>query len=285
MTEVIASVKHAAQWVSPESRPPAEWNPVYRALVDETGPVPAGAPDAAGLDEAGVDLVLRQLTAPALLVVAVTDGDATDSEVTDSEVSDSEVTDGERTRRLRIGLDPAGATVERAEGDRPSRWTEIDVQEVPATITALLEDAGVDLAPPQLTVQRSEDALRLTPEQNRLAHAALARGLPAEEAFASVPDLDDSLRDALTATGPRLSLALTLHDPHGQVTQEPVTWSRLWARGSRGLYRLDQPTTPALEVHPVLGGDVLGTLLPVLEQGLRFAAACTVSDGAPGGAR
>ncbi|MDN5600006.1 MAG: hypothetical protein ACTHV2_00890 [Brachybacterium sp.] len=280
MAEVIASVEHAAQWVSRESRPPAEWNPVYRALVDEPGPVPAGAPDAAGLDEAGVDLVLRQLTAPALLVVAVTDG-----EVTDSELTDGQVTDGERTRRLRIGLDPAGATVERAEGDRPSRWTEIDVQAVPATITALLEDAGVDLAPPQLAVQHSEDALRLTPEQNRLAHAALARGLPAEEAFASVPDLDDSLRDALTATGPRLSLALTLHDPHGRVTQEPVTWSRLWARGSRGLYRLDQPTTPALEVHPVLGGDVLGTLLPVLEQGLRFAAACAVSDDAPGGAR
>ena len=259
MTEVIATVERAVQWAGRES--PAGWNPVYRALVDEPGPIPAGAPDGAGLDEAGTDLVRRQLTAPALLVVAVTDG--------------------ARTRRLRIGLDPAGATVERADGDRPSHWTEIDVPRVPATITALLEDAGVDLAAPQLSVRRRGDALRLTPEQHRIARAALARGLPAQEAFASVPGLDDSLRDALTASGPRLSLALTLHDPQGRVTQEPVTWSRLWATGSRGLYRLDQPTTPALEVHPVPGGDVLGTLLPVLEQGLRFAAACTV----PGGAR
>lgn len=253
MTEVIATVEQAADWVGRESGSPAGWNPVYRALVSEPRPVPAGAPGVAGLDEAGTDLVQRQLTAPAVLVVAVTEG--------------------ARTRRLRIGLDPAGATIERADGDRPSHWMECDVREVPATITALLEDAGIDLAPAQLSIRRSGDALRLTPEQNRFAHAALTRGLPAAEAFASVPGLDDALRDAMTATGPRLSLALTLHDPRGRVTEEPVTWSRLWARGSRGLYRVDQPAGPALAVQPVGRGDVLGTLLPVLEQGLRFAAA------------
>lgn len=261
MTQVVATVEHAVRWADQESVPPAGWNPVYRALADGPGSPSAGAPDPAGLDGAGIDLVLRQLTAPALLVVAVTDG--------------------ARTRRLRIGLDPAGATAERADGDRASEWTEIDVPEVPATITTLLGDAGVGLAPPQLALRSSGDALRLTPEESRLAHAALARGLSAEEAFASVPGLDASLRDALTATGPRLSLALTLHDPRGRVTQEPVSWSRLWATGDRGLYRLDRPDTPELEVHPVPRGDVLGTLLPVLEQGLRFAAACA----APGGAR
>ena len=96
----------------------------------------------------------------------------------------------------------------------------------------------------------------------------------------SVPALDHSLRDALTATGPRLSLSLTLHDPLGRVTEQPVTWSRLWVTGSKGLYRLDQPTSPALAIHPVEGGDVLGTLLPILEQGLHFATACATSGSA-----
>lgn len=260
MTEVSATVEQAAQWVSDDSVPPADWNPIYRALVDDAGPAAGRTHGAGDTGAAELALVRRQLTTPALLVVAVTVGG--------------------RTHRLRIGLDPAAATIERGDGEQASRWTEIDVQEVPATIATLLEDSGIDLAPARLDIQRSGDALRLTPEQNRIARAALIRGLPAEAAFASVPELDDSLRDALTATGPRLTLALTLHDPRGRVTEQPVTWSRLWATGSRGLYRLDPPTGPVLEVHPVGGGDVLGTLLPILEQGLRFSAACTVSGGA-----
>src|SRR5699024_8930937 len=138
------------------------------------------------------DLVLRQLSTPALLVVAVTEG--------------------ERTRCLRIGLDPTGATLERSDDDHPSRWTELAVAEVPAAVSALLEDSGIDLAPARLEITGDEHALRLTPKQNRLAQAALAEGVPAEEAFATLPDLDDPLREALTATGPRLSLSLTLHD-------------------------------------------------------------------------
>lgn len=261
MTEVIATVGQAARWAGAGPDAATTWNPVYRALLDEPGPTPQGAPEVIGSEEAGADVVLRQLAAPALLVVAATDSRG--------------------TRRLRIALDPAGATVEQSEGDRPAHWAEIDVPEMPARITALLEEAGIAPAPARLDIGSRGDALRLTSAQRRIAHAALARGLTAAEAFASVPDLDDSLRDALTATGPRVSLSLTLHDPRGQVVQEPVSWSRLWATGTLGLYRLEQPTTPMLEIHPVPDGDVLGTVLPILEQGLRFAAACAV----PGGAR
>src|SRR5699024_3804633 len=82
----------------------------------------------------------------------------------------------------------------------------------------------------------------------------------------------DPLREGLPATGPRLSLSLTLHVARRRVTEPPVSWSRLWVTGRRGMYRMDRPSTPALEVRPVGGGDVLGTLLPILEQGLRFAA-------------
>src|SRR5699024_5046527 len=84
------------------------------------------------------------------------------------------------------GLDPTGATLERSDDDHPSRWTELAVAEVPAAVSALLEDSGIDLAPARLEITGDEHALRLTPKQNRLAQAALAEGVPAEEAFRSV---------------------------------------------------------------------------------------------------
>jgi hypothetical protein len=263
MTQVTATVAQAAQWVGGGASASAPWNPVYRALVDGAGSTAAGTSGArrsedAGVGEAELDLVRRQLKARAVLVAAVTDDD--------------------RTHRFRAGLRPAAATLERADGEAASRWSEIDVADLPGELAAFLEETGIYPGPARLDVRRGGDALRLSPEQNRIAHDALRRGQGPEKSFGSIPDLDDSLRDALTATGPRLALSLTLHDPHGRVTQKPVTWSRLWARGSRGLYRVDRSAGAGLAVHPVGAGDVLGTLPPVLEQGLRFAAAC-VAEG------
>lgn len=260
MTQVVATVEQAVHWVSRSSAPDRSWNPVYQALVGGSAPTPLSPPmDVPG--ESSLALVLRQLTAPALLMAAVTDR--------------------ERTHRLRIGLAPTTSTVERSDGEQPSRWSEVSTREVPARVTGLLEAAGVRLAPAQLSIARGTDALRLSPCQHRATYAAILRGLPPAEALTVSPDLDDTLRDALTATGPRIALSLTLHDPRGRVTEQPLTWSRLWVTGGKGLYRLDRPSNPALAVHPVGAGDVLGTLLPVLEQGLRFATACAL----PGGVR
>ena len=64
------------------------------------------------------------------------------------------------------------------------------------------------------------------------------------------------------------------------MAERPVTWSRLWVTGEKGLYRLDQPLNPSLAVHPVGGGDVLGSLLPLLEQAVRFAGACAAAGDA-----
>lgn len=259
MTQVIATVEQAVQWARRGTMPEASWNPVYRALADDSAPTPP-PPSSRIPDDASLELVRRQLSALALLVVAVTNG--------------------QQTRRLRIGLDPAAATLEEAAADQASRWSEISTQEIPARIIQLLEESGVEPAPAQLRIERGTTALRLTPAQSRTAHGALIRGLAPEEAFAAIPDLDDALRDALTATGPRISLSLTLHDPSGRATERPVAWSRLWATGQKGLYRLDQPSSPAVGVHPVAGGDVLGTLLPLLEEGLRFAGPCAGSGSA-----
>src|SRR5699024_6319810 len=145
----------------------ARWKPVYRALMDRAGPPAPHAPQIEGSGAAGADLVRRQLSTPALLVVAVTAG--------------------ERTRCLRIGPDPTGGTPERTDDDTPSRWTELGVAEVPAGVSALLEVSGTDPAPARLEITGDEHALRLTPEQNRPAQAGLAEGVPAEEAFATLP--------------------------------------------------------------------------------------------------
>lgn len=187
MSQVTATVDQAAQWAGRAAVPPAQWNPVYRALAGAQATTPGELPG-----RRAVDLVRRQLTAPALLTVAVTTAS--------------------RTARLRIGADPVLSTRERSEGDLPSQWSQCAAQVLPGIITDLLEDAGVDLSP-----------------------------------------------------------ALTLHDPQGLRLEQPVTWSRLWATGQKGLYRLDQPEGPGLAVQAVGGGDLLGTVLPVLEQALRFA--------------
>lgn len=248
MSQVIATVEQAARWAVGGPARATDWNPVYRALVEGPALRTQSPPD-----EKSRDLVLRQLTAPALLVMAVTTGDT--------------------THRLRIGLDSRAASLESAPGTAPSQWSEIAVAEVPSVISALLEDCGAPGGSPQMTIRREADGLRLTPEQNRTVRTALERGLSPARAYASIPDLDGRLHDALTAAGPRIALSLTLHDPHRRVTEQPVTWSRLWVASRRGLYRLDAPSRPDSAIHAVDGGDVLGTVLPVLEEALRFAAA------------
>src|SRR5699024_6886388 len=210
-------------------------------------------------------LLRRQLTAPGLLVVAVASPRG--------------------TRRVRIALDPAGPTLEASNGQAPSHWSWTSVPELPAVIGELLGAAGIEPAPAHLT--RSSEGLRLDPRQNRAVRAALAQGAGPEEAYTAAEDLDERLRDALTATGPRLSLSVVLHDPTGAITERPVSFSRLWVSGELGMYRMDDPHRDGDAILPVTHGDVLGTALPLLEEGLRFTAAWAASRGArrtpPGG--
>ena len=61
-------------------------------------------------------------------------------------------------------------------------------------------------------------------------------------------------------------------------SERPVTFSRLWVRGDEHWYRLDADGAAGGTIHPVGAGDVLGTALPVLERGVRFAAARTSAE-------
>lgn len=255
MTQVVATVGQAAGRVIADAVTAGEWNPVYRALGagPAQGSPPAGEPG-------DLALLRRQLTAPALMVVAVASP--------------------ESTRRVRIALDAAGPTLETSVDQGPSHWSWTSVQEIPAVIGELLGAAGSEPAPTHLTRSRDSEGLRLRPPQNRTVRAALARGAGPEEAYATAEDLGERLRDALTATGPRVSLSVVLHDPTGATAERPVSFSRLWVTGELGMYRVDDPHQEDGAIHPVARGDVLGTALPLLGEGLRFTAACAASGGA-----
>lgn len=255
MTEVKATVGQATEWTAERTVPGRARSPVYRALAPS--PTPGPRPD---LGDAELDLLHRQLTARALMVIAVSSGTS--------------------TRRARFALDPAGPSAETSQDEAPSRWSAVGIHEIPRAISELLGAADVEPAPPRLTVEGEAEPLRLTPQQNATARAALEQGAGPEEAYVAVPGLDDRLLDALTAAGPRISLTLVLHDPDGVVAERPVSFSRLWVTGLRGMYRVDTPDDGGGAIYAVDEGDVLGTALPLLEEGMRFAAACAASGGA-----
>ncbi|MFC0675568.1 hypothetical protein [Brachybacterium hainanense] len=249
--------------------PPRDWNPVYRALAagvvagaeaaGTAGPADGGTPEGPETDER-TDVLQRQLSARALLVVTATQEDGS-------------------TRRLRIGLAPDGATFESSRDGEDSRWWSAPLPAAGEEILALLAEAGVH-GPAALTLDDAAPALRPSPAQLERVREELARGAGPEEAFAALEDLDPRLRDALAARGTRLALSLTLHDPQeGPGDAAAASFSRLWVRGALGLYRSDADGPPG-QVRPVGDGDVLGTALPLLEQGLAFAASRTTRGGA-----
>lgn len=230
-------------------------HPVYRDLASRRPQaLMASGPAAASTDLAPRDLALvaRHVTAPALLVVAV------------------QAREGRRT--LRVGLHADGATLEsELSGEHAGAvWRSIAMSELPAAIADALP-AGPLAAPAVLTQRGGEEAvLRPTPEL--LARIDAARGPDGSmREIPSDPGADPRLLDALTADGDRVSVALTLHRPDDPARPVPASFTRLWTVGRRGLYRLDVHALPTLEVLPVAAGDVLGTILPLLDQGLAFA--------------
>lgn len=263
MSQLQVTLQEAAARAIAGGVPRGDLHPVYRALLehhDVTGQdVPGAAPHGptpptpvAG-SPGELALITAQLTARALLVVAVTDR--------------------EGTHRLRAALGPRRVGLESSHGVGPSILEDASLDALPERITALLDRAGIAPSVPRQEVGREAEALRLTDAQIARARERLAHGDTPEAAFGALEDLPSPLRDALTAKGPRLAASLTLRDPRDGVLAGPVGWSRLWVRGEQGLYRTDAADAPLGPVLPVGDGDVAGSLLAVIEEGVRFAAA------------
>lgn len=277
MTTLTKDLPGVLDTVRAAGTPLAALNPVYRALAaDEVTGEGSGGTAGAGAGSALVgselDLVVRHVTAPAILVLAVeSDGSA---------------------RRVRVGIRADGATVEGTEGsaeDSPgtSYWSQIALADVPRLLAEQLPSGSPLGAPPQLTVQGTGAVLRLEPTHVQQLRELLVAGVDAETAFSRIEGLDPRLRDALTARGDRASLSLTLHSPDRARLERPVGIARLWACGQLGIYRTDAPEKAQIEVVPVGPGDVLGTVVPLLDQAIRFASGLPPipGDEDPAGAR
>ena len=251
MGELQVSVAEAAARVGSRGVPPERLHPVYRALLEHAEGAATSTPAATG-DRAAEGTVLEHLlTARVLLVLALTDAAGTE--------------------RLRMALGPDRVILDSSRDAGPSSVEVLPLPQLPARIGALLDRAGLPPAVPAQAVLRPEDGLRLTPAQIDRVRAELRRGTSPELAVATLEDLPTPLHDALTARGPRLAASLTPHDP-GAAPERAGTWSRLWVRGERGLYRTDMTDALLAPVHPVAAGDVTGSLLAVLEEGVRHAA-------------
>lgn len=252
MTLVHLATPDAVAAVLQHGVRPEQINPVYRALTPRSAsPATSTATPVPGVE---LDLLVEHICAPAVLMLATeTDGSL---------------------RRARVGLHLRGATVEAYRGTPAnggeSAWSRRAIDELPRLMTGLLPPGPMSAAP-RLTQESPGEALRLTAQQQDRLRAQAGRGIDPLSALAQCEDLDPRLRDAITATGPRTSMSLTLHAPTPGVLEQPVTMSRLWVLGERGLYRMDAQSSVAASVLPVGDGDVLGSLLPMIDQGLRFA--------------
>lgn len=231
------------------------WNPIYAELR-------ASTPDSRStdLDDQQLDLLIRHITAPAVMVLAVEAAGV--------------------ARRVRLGIHGGGATVESSENDPEaalelSHWSEAALEDLPRLLADALPADSPLSASPQLTVRSDATALRLGTEHLSRLQELLQAGHAPHEAFARLESLDPRLQDALTATGDRASLSLTLHAADPAVLERPVSFSRLWNCGELGTYRTDASDQPGIDVVPVQAGDVLGTGLPLLEQAIRFASEAT----------
>lgn len=264
MPLLTATVDDAARKVAEASSPlpRSQLNPVYRALLESSSDV--GGEGSPPLPDAPQEAMLaRQLTSRALMVVAVTTPAG--------------------TRRLRLGVEPETVIAEGSRDDAASTWREMEPSAVPDLIVDALRTTGLPLPPEQQTAAHQGGGLRLSDEQVRAIHQHLAGGMQPDMAFLLAPELSAPLRDALSAMDVRVAVSVCFHDPGGREVEQPVSWSRLWTVGQQGVYRTDSSASVLGTIHPVPEGDVLATIMSVLEECRRFAA--TAGASGVGGAR
>lgn len=233
----------------------ADLNPLWRTMIT--------VPDAPSLGAAEHDpehelLIRRALTAPCVAAVGVTPAD------------------GPRTE-LQISVDAEGAVVCARRSDGAAGWSPVDAEALPEIIMSLAPSGSRLAAPASMTTRSKATRLQLSTAQVEQIRSAVDHGDTADGAIAALPDLDPGLRDALTSTGERASLAIHLIPP---APEESVTLLRRWTSGEQGLYSADGPAGPLTGMHRVEDGDFFGTVIPLLQEGARIARAGARAGGA-----
>lgn len=233
----------------------ADLNPLWRTMIT----VPDDpSPGAAEHDPEHETLIRRALTAPCVAAVSVTPAD------------------GPRIE-LQISVDAEGAVVCARRGDGAAGWSPVGAEALPEIVVSMAPPGSRLAAPASMTTRSKATRLQLSRAQVEQIRSAVEHGDSADSAIAALPDLDPGLRDALTSTGDRASLAIHLIPP---APEESVTLMRRWTSGGRGLYSADGPVGPLAGMHRVEDGDFFGTVIPLLQEGARIARAGAQAGGA-----
>lgn len=228
---------------------PADLNPIWGPYLPEGAETTPAPPAATSAD---VHLVVQALTAPAVLAFSVTSAG--------------------NTRESRIACSDDAAVSIAGPSNAGARWELIPVQEVVARLSALLPSSGRLAAPATMTTVDDDHALAFTAAQRESIAHSLRAGATVVEALNALDEVDPRLRDAMLSTGDRALLAVSMIN----TTPSPGDAARMamvrrWNAGHLGLYRSDSARLVD-GVHPVLDGDVLGTLIPIAAEATRIGA-------------
>ncbi|MGP9733188.1 hypothetical protein ACT3SQ_01355 [Brachybacterium sp. AOP42-C2-15] len=178
----------------------------------------------------------------------------------------------EGREELRVVLDTAGAIALTRIGDDPYEWWDAPFEVIPDLVLTLLSSSSRLAAAPQMTTRGPHNALTLTAEQRRAIAARVADGIPAHEAIDAQTDLSAPLRDALLSDRERATFDICMHvppTPHTPMLRFHLL--RRWNVGAHGLYSADGEDGFSDALHQVAEGDVLATVLPLLEEGAGLA--------------
>lgn len=246
MTRFSAELSAALTYAFSLLRDPRRMNPAWLPHLDSSQLAPTD------LEPPELHLVQRALVAPVVAALGVT-------------------SDGEQ-EELRIAIDADGAILMTRGNGGTADWMGAPVAEITDYVRELLPFPSRLSASPQMTARGGHNALRLTSEQRRSIAQRVTEGVPAREAIAAQHDLDASLRDALLTDGDRATFDITMYIP--PVEDAPVLRFHLlrrWTAGHQGLYSADGEEGFSESIHQVADGDLLGTVLPLLDEGAALA--------------
>ncbi|HIY24339.1 MAG TPA: hypothetical protein H9837_08555 [Candidatus Brachybacterium merdigallinarum] len=233
----------------------ADLNPLWQTMIT----VPdAPSPGAAEHDPEHAALIRRALTAPCVAAISVTPAE------------------GPRTE-LEISVDGVGTVVCARRSGGEAGWSPVETETLPEIIMSLAPEGSRLAAPASMTTRSEATRLQLSSTQVDQVRSRVDREDSAQAAIEALPDLDPGLRDALTSTGDRASLAIHLIPP---APEQSVTLLRRWTSGEHGLYSADGPAGPLAGMHLVEDGDFFGTVIPLLHEGARIAQADSRAGGA-----
>lgn len=247
MTRFRSHLEPALSAAFARLREPRRINPTWLPQLDGAA---LGRPDLAPGEQR---LAQRALIAPVVTVLTATTP--------------------EETEELRIVLDADGAIALTRIGDGPYEWWDAPTDVIPHLVLTLLSSSSRLSAAPQMTTRGPHNALTITLEQRRSIAARIAEGTPAHAAIAAQTDLSEPLRDALLSDRDRATFDICMHVPPS--THAPMLRFHLlrrWNAGVHGLYSADGDAGFSDDLHQVADGDVLATVLPLLEEGAGLAS-------------